>query len=309
MVFIALHDTQYNMSIGFHIHAGRTAVPPWMTAYQSLTHQMRSYQAVRDHDERKVSSPHVSCVAIHGSYLTTPVFSADIVVARRAASFIVRHIQRTAEYQAERRYLVLHIPESRTWHREVWDEIGAALRGTPHDTPHDAQRGESPVVLLFEHVASRRSCFTTAEWQKFCSDVLLEPSLYGICIDTAHIHGSGAFDMLHGGPERYIRMMRKADLPVRLLHLNGSLSAARSGKDQHTVYGETGDQPIRSTLYSEEERRERGILTFDDFNLGAIGAACRAAAIDIIVEYKGDPLSAANAPYVRQIVEALAGID
>lgn len=87
----------------------------------------------------------------------------------------------------------------------------------------------------------------------------IDPKTWGLCVDTAHVYGSGVDVSTKKQQDNWFgKLTKEATKKIKLFHLNGTESALNSGTDKHAIgfcstdniYKKFRKEPKKSGLYS-----------------------------------------------------------
>lgn len=191
-------------------------------------------------DIRKLSKK--VCVSVHSSYPSVAIWklthvNKGSVVSKR----IINHIRDQLECCVKMGAvgLVVHIS------RKTIDVIREAMEVV------EPVIKEIGVPIWLEMISSRAHEDLTYETPKKINRLVkalenIDPNVWGLCVDTAHVWGSGTDISTYVQMEAWFTDLScSARKKISIFHLNGSSSDMGSGKDKHEIAFCDSDQIYR----------------------------------------------------------------
>jgi apurinic endonuclease APN1 len=258
-----------NIKIGCHIQKTGTvfqslqrlkAAP--MTAYQIYISNARSYELPnmkdKDIEEALKVDPYLASInhslVIHGSLLVNMCGATEL---EKDASYLKKMSNARNTMVAELDIGVLHncgvifhigsCSDKKRGIDNIVDSIVFALTNTTHTTSYYARKmnitdeqyiKKRKIILENSAGEGNKLGSTLEEIAKILFDKNLDiyRKQITLCIDTAHIHGAGEYDL--GNEEDIDKFFNKIDTLklkdyVKVIHLNDSLEPLKSKKDKH----------------------------------------------------------------------------
>jgi len=191
------------------------------------------------------------------TWKTNPIVAPDPEVlaalrARLGVEVVVVHASYLINLASPDRQLRTRSVELLRWTMEAAATIGAdavvvhagASRGEPPQVARERVReglvrvlaATTRVELLVENPASGEVASSIEGLASLLEG--LDPARTGACLDTQHLFAAGIALTDSAAREEVVTRMLEADLPLRLWHLNDSLSACGSHRDRHANLGE-----------------------------------------------------------------------
>jgi endonuclease IV len=222
---------------------------------QIFTHGPRGHKKNNmDYEKIKKLSQEIH-ISVHSSYPTVAIWNLteankDEGKSRRIISHIRDQLISCKKIGALG--LVVHIS------RKPVEVILEAMQVVQH------LMEETKVPILLEMISSKAHPDLTYESPKKINKLVktlqpLESKTWGICVDTAHVWGSGLDISSKKLQDKWFKdLTKEATKKIRMFHLNGSESDLGSGKDKHAIAFTSDDKiykkykktPDNSGLYS-----------------------------------------------------------
>ena len=197
-------------------------------------------------------------VSVHSSYPSVAMWklthaNANSPASRRILSHIRDQLECCAQMDATG--LVIHIS------RVDVDVIREAMEVV-------APLTKRTVPIWLEMISSRAHDTLTYETPKKLNALTkalghLEPGSWGICVDTAHVWGSGTDISEYAQMNAWFRELTDATRKkISMFHLNGSSSEMGSGKDKHEIAFCPADVIYHAHDQSPDDAGVKSIIDF-----------------------------------------------
>lgn len=194
---------------------------------QIFVHNPRGYGVIADDSLKKVKVP----IYVHLSYVDIGYFNDDVKKSKRAQHKILDELRICDSINA--RGAVLHIPKKTP--DVLTDKIVKLTRLM--------QLNNIKTPILIENNAvkfDKSTSYALPEQLNTLCEMILKKVKYkkliGICIDTAHLHVTGADISSYESADKWFKEFKYPNM-IKLFHLNDAESVRGSGKDKHDFVG------------------------------------------------------------------------
>lgn len=241
-----------------------------LNAAQIFTHGPRGYKRnIMDYKKLNKLSKNIH-LSVHSSYPSVSIWklkrkNLEEKNSKRILSHILDQLKISKEIGSQG--LVVHIS------RQTVEDI------------HETMKAIEPFVkkigipIWLEMISSKAHPDLTYESPKKINKLVnklsdINSKIWGICIDTAHVYGSGLDISSKKQQDAWFSKLSKKSInKIRLFHLNGTESELGSGKDKHAI-GFSPDDNIYKKFKKNPEKS--GIYSIIKF--------CKSNSIPVILE-------------------------
>jgi endonuclease IV len=221
-----------------------------LDAAQIFTHGPRGHlRNSMDYDKIRELSKSIN-LTVHSSYPSVAIWqinrrNKNEGISKRILSHILDQLKSCQNIGALG--LVIHLPR-----RPIEDivETMSAIEA-------DLKNAKIPIWL--EMISSKAHPELTYETPKKLNKLTkalvdIDPKVWGLCIDTAHVYGSGEDISSKKLQDKWFKgLSKEATKKIKQYHLNGTESELGSGKDKHAISFSIDDK-IYSTYKKEPEK-------------------------------------------------------
>jgi endonuclease IV len=226
-----------------------------LNAAQIFTHGPRGYNRnPMDYEKLKKLSEEYH-LSVHSSYPTVAIWK----------------VTRKNKNEANSKKILEHVKDQLLSCRQIGAD-GLVIHISRHPVDHllETMKVLEPIIkdigvpVWLEMISSKAHPELTYESPKKLNRLVktlkeIDPQVWGLCIDTAHVYGSGLdISTIKQQDSWFNELTKEASKKISLFHLNGTESILGSGSDKHAIafctddniYRKYKNTPKKSGLYS-----------------------------------------------------------